>query len=140
MRKRFFKIALNVSSRLVGLVNRTNGSLVSPGKKRSYLLYVPETFDPAAPTPLVISLHGLAEWPAHQRQISRWNELASQYGFIVVYPCGTRLTKSSSFWKLRLRRDVLRAKRVAAWGIGLKGERGMLRLRARVGCVQQLEL
>jgi polyhydroxybutyrate depolymerase len=52
-------------------------------------LYVPETYNPATPTPLVISLHGLAEWPAHQSQISRWNELASQYGFIVVYPCGT---------------------------------------------------
>ena len=89
MRKRLFHFALNVSSLLVGLVNRTNGSLVSLGKKRSYLLYVPETYNPAAPTPLVISLHGLAEWPAHQRQISHWDDLADQYGFIVVYPCGT---------------------------------------------------
>ena len=89
MNKQLFKFALNVSSQLVGLVNRTNGSLVSLGKKRSYLLYVPETYNPAAPTPLVISLHGLAEWPAHQMQISHWNNLASQYGFIVVYPCGT---------------------------------------------------
>jgi polyhydroxybutyrate depolymerase len=37
----------------------------------------------------VISLHGFAEWPAHQMQISHWNDLARQYGFIVVYPCGT---------------------------------------------------
>jgi len=55
------------------------------------LLYVPETYNPATPTPLVISLHGFAEWPAHQMQISHWNDLAKQYGFIVVYPCGTQI-------------------------------------------------
>jgi len=72
------------------LVNRTNGTLVSSGEKRSYLLYVPDGYDSATPTPLVISMHGFAEWPAHQMQISHWNELAEQYGFIVVYPSGTR--------------------------------------------------
>jgi polyhydroxybutyrate depolymerase len=77
---------MNTSSRLV---NWTNGSLVSLGRKRTYLLHVPETYDPAAPTPLVISLHGFIEWPAHLMRTSHWNDLASQYGFIVVYPCGT---------------------------------------------------
>jgi polyhydroxybutyrate depolymerase len=72
------------------LANRTNGALVSSGKQRSYLLYVPKTYNPARPAPLVISLHGYAEWPAHQMQISRWNDLADQYGFLVVYPSGTR--------------------------------------------------
>jgi polyhydroxybutyrate depolymerase len=71
------------------LLNRTNGSIVSSGEKRVYLLYVPKTYNPATPTPLVISLHGYVEWPAHQEQISRWNDLADQYGFIVVYPSGS---------------------------------------------------
>lgn len=71
------------------LLNRTNGALVSSGVKRTYLLHVPEAYDPALPTPLVISIHGYAEWPAHQMQISHWNDLADQYGFIVVYPAGT---------------------------------------------------
>jgi polyhydroxybutyrate depolymerase len=71
-------------------LNRTNGSLVSSGKKRTYLLHVPRTYDPAVPTPLVISIHGYSEWPAHQAHLSRWNDLADQYGFIVVYPSGTR--------------------------------------------------
>lgn len=72
------------------LSNHTNGSIVSSGQKRSYLLYVPKTYDPATPTPLVISIHGYGEWPAHQMQISHWNDLAEQYGFIVVYPSGTQ--------------------------------------------------
>jgi polyhydroxybutyrate depolymerase len=72
------------------LVNRTNGSLVSAGERREYLLHVPASYDSARPTPLVISLHGFAEWPAHQAQISRWNDLADEQGFVVVYPAGTR--------------------------------------------------
>jgi len=71
------------------LINKTNGKLESSGKQRKYLLYVPESYDPGKPTPLVISLHGFVEWPAHQMQISGWNELADEQGFIVVYPSGT---------------------------------------------------
>ena len=80
------------------LSNHTNGTIVSSGRKRSYLLYVPKTYDPATPAPLVISIHGYGEWPAHQMQISRWNSLADQYGFIVVYPSGTGFPKR---WRTR---------------------------------------
>ncbi len=68
--------------------NRSNGSLVSSGQNREYLLYVPESYDRTRPTPLVISLHGGAMWPAAQKESSRWNELADERGFIVVYPSG----------------------------------------------------
>ena len=75
------------------LSDRTNGSLVSSGVKRRYLLYVPKSYDPARPASLVISIHGFAEWPAHQMQQSCWNDLADQYGFIVAYPSGLGLPK-----------------------------------------------
>ena len=91
MNHRFFRFAVSFSGLLLPFVNRTNGMLVSRGKRRSYLLYVPETYDPATSTPLVISLHGFGEWPAHQMQISHWNNLARRYGFLVVYPCGTQV-------------------------------------------------
>jgi len=68
--------------------NRNNGTLVSSGEKREYLLYVPRSYDRSRPTPLVISLHGAGIWPAAQRDISRWNELAESRGFLVVYPAG----------------------------------------------------
>lgn len=64
--------------------------LSTSGQQRAYLLYVPSTYQPGTPVPLVISIHGYAEWPAHQAQISRWNRLAEEKGFIVVYPQGTR--------------------------------------------------
>ncbi len=71
------------------IINKTNGEIISSGQTRRYLLYVPESLDQSQPVPLVISLHGFIEWPAHQEYISRWNELADEYGFIVVYPQGT---------------------------------------------------
>jgi polyhydroxybutyrate depolymerase len=68
--------------------NRSNGTLVSSGQEREYLLHVPRTYDRTKPTPLVISMHGGAGWPAMQKETSRWNTLADSQGFIVVYPSG----------------------------------------------------
>jgi polyhydroxybutyrate depolymerase len=79
-------------------INKTNGKIRTSGKFRKYLLYVPKTYNPSLPTPLVISLHGFAEWPAHQMQISRWNDLADREGFIVVYPGGTGFPMR---WRIR---------------------------------------
>lgn len=66
-----------------------NGRIISDGRIRKYLIYVPESYDPERPTPLVISIHGFVQWPAHQQDMTGWNELADEYGFLVVYPRGT---------------------------------------------------
>ena len=85
--------------------DETNGSIVSSGVTRRYLLYVPKTYDRSRPTPLVISFHPAATWPAFERNVSGcgWNELANQYGFIVVYPAGSgaffgTLTRGANIW------------------------------------------
>jgi polyhydroxybutyrate depolymerase len=70
--------------------NRSNGSIVSSGQKREYLLYVPKSYDRTKPTPLVISLHGAGGWPVQQMNLSEWNRVAEEQGFIVVYPSGTK--------------------------------------------------
>lgn len=70
------------------LRNHNNGSIVSSGQKREYLLYVPRSYDRTKRTPLVISLHGAGGWPAQQMEVSQWNRLADAGGFIVVYPSG----------------------------------------------------
>ncbi len=75
------------------IVNRTSGTIVSSGERRTYLLHVPAAYNPQTPTPLVVSIHGFAEWPAHQAHVSRWNDLADREGFIVVYPSGTDFPK-----------------------------------------------
>ncbi|HSM25842.1 MAG TPA: hypothetical protein VK856_13345 [Anaerolineaceae bacterium] len=83
-----FVIAI-LASYLLIQINRSDGQIMTPEGERKYLLHVPESYDGEQPTPLVISIHGFAEWPAHQMKLSRWNELAEEENFIVVYPRGT---------------------------------------------------
>lgn len=68
--------------------NRNNGTVMSSGLEREYLLHVPANYDRTKPVPLVISLHGGALWPAVQREIDRWDRIADAHGFIVVHPSG----------------------------------------------------
>lgn len=65
----------------------------SGGKPREYLLHVPPSYTKAKPAPLVITIHGFSQWPAHQLWLSRWNKLADEKGVIVAYPSGTGLPK-----------------------------------------------
>ena len=67
---------------------RSNGSMVSSGLTWEYVLYVPKSYDPRRPAPLVISLHGAGLWGAAQREVSQWDAVADREGFIVVYPSG----------------------------------------------------
>jgi polyhydroxybutyrate depolymerase len=71
------------------LFNRTNGSVLTGGKRRRYLLHVPDLYEPEKPCPLVICYHGFVQWPAHQKRLSGWNRLADEYGFLIVYPRGS---------------------------------------------------
>jgi polyhydroxybutyrate depolymerase len=68
--------------------NRDNGSIVSSGLERTYLLHVPAKYDPRKPTALVLSFHGAGLWGRAQRDMSRWDEVADDEGFIVAYPSG----------------------------------------------------
>jgi poly(3-hydroxybutyrate) depolymerase len=67
----------------------TTKTIISSGKKREYLLYVPKSYDPAKPTPLVITLHTAMSWDSAAMAISQWNRVADEHGFIVAYPEGT---------------------------------------------------
>ncbi len=81
----------------------SSGVIASSGEERAYLLHVPESYDPSTPAALVISLHGAAGWPAQQRDTSRWNRVADEHGFIVVYPAGTGFPKA---WRAFADADV----------------------------------
>jgi polyhydroxybutyrate depolymerase len=84
--------------------NRNNGTIVSSGEQREYLVYVPPSLDRTKPAALVLSLHGAGGWPALQRDLSRWNDLADREGFIVVYPAG-RDAPGPRVWHMSGERD-----------------------------------
>jgi polyhydroxybutyrate depolymerase len=88
----FFSVVISLGLAAVAiyaLSNQTNGQITSAGERRRYLVYVPESYTPGQLTPLVINIHGFVQWPANQMQVSQWNTLADEHGFIVVYPSGT---------------------------------------------------
>lgn len=75
------------------LSDTSNGRLVSSGENREYLLYVPQSYNPESPVPLVVSIHGFSDWPAHHSRMTGWNKIAEEEGLIVVYPSGTGYPK-----------------------------------------------
>jgi polyhydroxybutyrate depolymerase len=76
----------------------TAQTLVSSGEKREYLVHVPKSYDPAKPSPLVISLHTSMSWDSSAMAISQWNKVADENGFIVAYPEGSGLGPKS--WEM----------------------------------------
>ncbi len=67
---------------------RVNHSLTGPHGTVRYLLQVPPGHDLTRPSPLVVVLHGFLQSPGHQREMSRWDDLAAREGFLTVYPLG----------------------------------------------------
>ena len=63
-----------------------------------YTLFVPSTYDPQKPAPLVVDLHGLNITPLQQILFDGTTDFAERYGFIVVAPMGFNL---SAWWRSR---------------------------------------
>ncbi len=52
----------------------------------AYWLYVPSTYRPSEPMPLVITLHGTHGFDSASAQVREWKSLAEKHGFIVAAP------------------------------------------------------
>ena len=63
-----------------------------------YTLFVPSTYDPQKPAPLVVTLHGLNITPLQQILFDGTTDLAERHGFIVLAPMGFNV---SSWWGSR---------------------------------------
>jgi len=60
------------------------------GVRREYLLYVPKGYS-GNPAPLVLNMHGGGGRAEIQRDLTKFNDAADKYGFLVAYPEGTRM-------------------------------------------------
>jgi polyhydroxybutyrate depolymerase len=68
------------------------------GDDRTALVHVPATYDPTRPTAVVLNLHGLGNTPERQKEITGFDRLADERGFIAVYPRGKQIAGSPSCW------------------------------------------
>lgn len=59
------------------------------GRKRTYVVHVPESYDPMKPAPVVLALHGAMMNGPMMVWFSGLNKTSDKAGFIVVYPSGT---------------------------------------------------
>jgi len=58
---------------------------------RTYEYYIPSSYDGSEAVPLLFSFHGLGSNGDDQRDLTRFDELAEQEGFIAVFPNATVL-------------------------------------------------
>jgi poly(3-hydroxybutyrate) depolymerase len=54
--------------------------------QRPYFVYTPTRYQAGTRVPLVVMLHGCSQTPRGVAVTTRWNELAEERNFIVVYP------------------------------------------------------
>jgi polyhydroxybutyrate depolymerase len=70
----------------VGLTTR---NLTHDGNERSYLLYVPANFEASESAAVVFAFHGGGGNADYMVGVSKFNEIADEEGFLVVYPNGS---------------------------------------------------
>jgi polyhydroxybutyrate depolymerase len=58
------------------------------GMTRAFTAHVPESYDPAVPTALIVNLHGYTSTGWQQTLFSQMNPDADSAGFVAVYPDG----------------------------------------------------
>src|SRR5579859_1218868 len=103
---RFFLIALLavlLSALASANVARGSGSFLSgtfsnSSGSRPYMLYIPTNYAQGTALPLLVVLHGCTQDPNNIATGTRFNTLADQYNFIVLYPQQTSTYNNLSCW------------------------------------------
>jgi polyhydroxybutyrate depolymerase len=65
-----------------------NWTVTHEGRSRAYRVHIPQNYDAAAPTPVVLSFHGYSANEQEQEDLSQMSSQAEARGFIAVYPRG----------------------------------------------------
>lgn len=61
------------------------------GRERTFFVHVPESYDPAVRTPLVLNFHGFSSNASQQQLLTLMPEKSDAEGFVVVHPEGVGL-------------------------------------------------
>jgi polyhydroxybutyrate depolymerase len=73
-------------------------SITHGGIQRTYILYVPATYVPGNPTPLVINFHGYTSNANDQMIYGNFRPIADTAGFLLVHPMGTLDLQGNTYW------------------------------------------
>jgi poly(hydroxyalkanoate) depolymerase family esterase len=87
----------------------TSGTYAGPNGARDYELYVPSSYDPSKPMPLVVAMHGCTQTADGFQQLTGWDAEAEAKGFIVLYPQQDSAANYLSCWNFFQDADMHRA-------------------------------
>ncbi len=86
------------STGMTGAVDSTGADDSGLVDARPYMLLVPDGYDPATPTPLVVMLHGYSATGVLQATYLRLLDDAQEHGYLLAYPDGTPDSAGNRFW------------------------------------------
>jgi polyhydroxybutyrate depolymerase len=76
------------------------GSITHDGLERTYILFVPSTYEPGNPAPLVLNFHGYTSNNFEQMLYGDFRAIADTAGFLVVHPMGTIDLLGNPHWNV----------------------------------------
>ncbi|MFN0049463.1 MAG: T9SS type A sorting domain-containing protein [Cytophagales bacterium] len=77
-----------------------SGTIQHGGLAREYRLYVPASYSPSKPAPLVLNLHGYTSNNLQQEFYGDFRAIADTAGFLLVHPNGTLDNNGNRFWNV----------------------------------------
>jgi len=75
-----------------------NGTLDHDGIERTYILYVPASYDASEAIPLVFNFHGYTSNALSQMNYGDFRAIADRENFMVVHPQGTLDPTGTTYW------------------------------------------
>jgi len=96
MRKRLVIMAVLLAS-IAGLATSSAATVPFAGV-RPYQLFLPSTYDPTVPIPLIIALTGYNQSGAAIESYLHLTPLAQSRGFLYLHPDGTKDSRGVRFW------------------------------------------
>lgn len=75
-----------------------NETMIHDGLTRSYTLYVPASYTPGTPAPVVLNFHGYTSTAFEQFYYGDFRAIADTAGFLIVVPMGTLDATGTTYW------------------------------------------
>ena len=75
-----------------------NETMIHDGLTRSYTLYIPASYTPGTPAPVVLNFHGYTSTAFEQFYYGDFRAIADTAGFLIVVPMGTLDATGTTYW------------------------------------------
>jgi polyhydroxybutyrate depolymerase len=75
-----------------------NETMIHDGLTRSYTIYVPASYSPGTPVPMVLNFHGYTSNAFEQMFYGDFRAIADTAGFLLVIPDGTLDATGTTYW------------------------------------------